>query len=626
MRPVSRRLGLAIATLIVPALIASCKSSEAPPVATTITISPSSATLAAIGRTQQFSAAVLDQHGGTMPNAVVTWASSDSTVVTVSATGLAAAVKNGTAQVTAKSGSATKSAAVTVSQVAAQVTKVSGDSQVGTPGQSLSVPLVVQVNDSAGNPMSGVGVAFSVTAGGGSVNPTSGTTAAGGQTQTTWTLGPSTGSQSASASVGGAAAAAAFTATAYASGTPAHVTAFLGDNQAGLVGYAVNVRPAVLVTDVANAPVTGATVTFAVTGGGGGAGGLVAATSSNGVAQVGSWTLGASPGVNTMTATVSGVAPFTFADTGVAAQYTIQLKYYGAYAPLAAESAAFNAAIAKWQAIIYRHPGPAVLVQDTAGTCHAGDPAVSQNVQDVLILASFDSIDGPGKVLAEASPCFARTLGPGAGLPLMGVMKFDTADVRTLIGNGTLNAVVEHEMGHVLGFGTLWTLSSPFPTVNCLQLPSTPPGTLQDTYFSCSGGTTNAKAQFDSVGGTSYTGAGQGVPSGHVVPVENCANSPYVYPMCGQGTVNSHWRQTVFGNELMVGFLPSNPQLSRVTAASLQDLGYTVNYAGSDPYTHTFTAAVAGGAPVVFLGDDIHHGPLFGVDPSGRIVLIKARQ
>ena len=400
----------------------------------------------------------------------------------------------------------------------------------------------------------------------------------------------------------------------------------------GLAGWAVNVRPAVHVTDNSGHGLAGAAVTFAVTGGGGSGTGLSATTDSNGMAQVGSWTLGAAPGVNTMTATVSatGVAgsQVTFTDSGVAAEYSIQLQYYGNYKPTAPESAAFNYAVTRWQQMVYRHVGPPVPVSDSAGVCGAGEPAVNQTISDLVILASFDSIDGPGKTLAESAPCIIRTSGAGAGLTVVGVMKFDTADVGTLIANGQLNAVVLHEMNHALGFGTLWTLSAPFPRVNCLQLPSKPPGTLQDTYFSCAGGSANAAAEFDSVGGTSYTGAGQPYGSAlHAPPVENCANSPYVYPSCGQGTVNGHWRTTVFGNELMVGFLPAHPALSVVSLGSLQDLGYTVNYAAADAYAGGtgFKAAPIEGGGRVFLGDDIHHGPLYGVDPLGRITLVRRR-
>jgi Bacterial Ig-like domain (group 2) len=729
MLDVRRRHCLAVAAIVIPVVISTCKSSTEPAsVPTTINVSPGSVTLATLGRTQQFSAVVLDQRGDTLHTATVVWSSSDTTLVRVTAGGLGTAVAPGTAQVVATSASASGHATVTVALAAATVTKVSGDAQTGTVGQALAAAVTVQVNDSSGHPIQGATVSFTPMAASGSVSATAPSTDASGQAQTTWTLGTVAGvgrdtltaqvgavaakftasanpgpasqvaktagdfqkteaghavavppqvavkdqygnavagdsvtfavasgggtvtgavqlsSASGTATVGswtvgaaagvntltatakGVAAPATFTDTAYVPGAPASVVAYAGtNNQPGLVGYNVNDRPAVVVKDAGNNLLAGVPVTFAVASGGGSGTRLVDTTNASGVAQVGSWVLGASPGVNTMTATVGALTPATFADTGVAAEYAIQLRYYGNYKPTAAESAAFNYAVTRWEAMVYRHVGPAVTVSDTAGTCGAGEPAINEAVTDLVIFASFDSIDGRGKTLAEAGPCFIRTAGAGTGLTLTGIMKFDTADVGSLISGGQLGAVVLHEMGHVLGFGTLWSLAPPFPTVNCLQLPSNPPGTLQDTYFSCAGGSQNAVAEFDSVGGSSYTGAGEPY-GGNKVPVENCANAPYTYPTCGQGTVNSHWRTTVFGSELMVGFLPSSPKLSVVTVASLQDLGYTVNYAGADAYTNVFTAPPAAGAVRIPLGDDIHHGPLFGVDPSGRITLIRARQ
>jgi hypothetical protein len=54
----------------------------------------------------------------------------------------------------------------------------------------------------------------------------------------------------------------------------------------------------------------------------------------------------------------------------------------------------------------------------------------------------------------------------------------------------------------------------------------------------------------------------------------------------GPGTKNSHWRDTVFSNELMTGFVsnPPNP-LSRLTVASLKDLGYVVDLTKAEPYS-----------------------------------------
>lgn len=388
---------------------------------------------------------------------------------------------------------------------------------------------------------------------------------------------------------------------------PANIAVVVGNNKPGLVGYGVNIRPAVLVTDVNNAPVSGQTVTFAVTSGGGSVTSAVATTSAAGIAQVGKWVLGAAPGLNTLTATVAGSGivgnPVTFSDTGYTAGYPITIKPYGAGLPPAAK-AAFDSAVAKWSRIVYRPLSSASLSVVTAGACDVGTPALSGTTTGMVIFAAVDSIDGAGKILAEAGPCYVRG---SNSLTIVGVMKFDSADIGGLISNGTLNYVVLHEMSHVLGFGSLWGPPSPPVTANCLQLLSTPPGTIQDTYFSCP----KAQAQFDSIGGTSYSG-------GNIVPVENCGISPFVYPTCTTGTVNGHWRQAVFGNELMVGFLPANPQLSVVTVAAQEDLGYTVNYAGADPYVHTFTLR-QGPAPVLDLRDDIRHGPIYVVDAAGAV-------
>jgi hypothetical protein len=37
-------------------------------------------------------------------------------------------------------------------------------------------------------------------------------------------------------------------------------------------------------------------------------------------------------------------------------------------------------------------------------------------------------------------------------------MQFDTADLANMQANGTLGDVITHEMGHVLGIGTIWTM------------------------------------------------------------------------------------------------------------------------------------------------------------------------
>ena len=73
-----------------------------------------------------------------------------------------------------------------------------------------------------------------------------------------------------------------------------------------------------LVTDTNNNPVSGVSVSFAVTAGGGSTTGGSATTDASGIATVGGWTLGTGAGANTLTATATGLAgsPVTFTATG----------------------------------------------------------------------------------------------------------------------------------------------------------------------------------------------------------------------------------------------------------------------------------------------------------------------
>ena len=86
------------------------------PPPTTVTVSPATAQLAALGATVQLSAEVRDQNGNAMAGATVTWASSAASVATVSSTGLVTAVGNGPATITATAGAVSGSAAVTMAQ------------------------------------------------------------------------------------------------------------------------------------------------------------------------------------------------------------------------------------------------------------------------------------------------------------------------------------------------------------------------------------------------------------------------------------------------------------------------------------------------------------------------------
>jgi uncharacterized protein YjdB len=86
------------------------------PVATSITLSVTSLSLASLGATSQLSATVKYQNGATMASATVTWTTSDAAVATVSSVGLVTSVADGTATITATSGSVSATASVSVEE------------------------------------------------------------------------------------------------------------------------------------------------------------------------------------------------------------------------------------------------------------------------------------------------------------------------------------------------------------------------------------------------------------------------------------------------------------------------------------------------------------------------------
>jgi len=373
-----------------------------------------------------------------------------------------------------------------------------------------------------------------------------------------------------------------------------------GDAQTGLVGFALNVAPAVRVRDAANAPVANAQVTFAVASGGGGVAGADATTDGNGIATVGSWTV--QLGTNTLTATVAGPGitgnPVTFTATGVQGTYDIDVRFLTPTSP--SRQAAFTNAAARWATLIFGNV-PNIPVNLPAGSCGPNSPALHETIDDIVIFATVDSIDGPGEILGQAGPCFIRSSGK---LPLLGAMIFDSADVAQLEQDGQFELVILHEMGHVLGYGTIWT------DLNLLQSGG------QDPHFTGP----QAIAAFNRSGGQTYA-------AGAKVPVENCVGFPP--GVCGPGTEDSHWREFVFVNELMTGFLDAGPNpLSVSTTASIGDLGYVVNYAASDPYTVVNPVAAFGARPRprprLELKHDILRVPLVEVDAAGRVVQIHA--
>ncbi len=473
---------------------------------------------------------------------------------------------------------------------------MAGDGQTAVAGTAVDVPPAVAVRDSFANPIPGVPVVFSIEQGGGSLEGAQAVTDDSGVARvSSWTLGATAGPNRVVASVDELPPVA-FRATGLA-GAPVAVAASAGEGQSATAGSPVSVPPAVRVVDAHGNGIAGVEVTFAVTAGGGSLSGSTVDTDAGGVATLGGWTLGPSPGANTLVATVdgSGVAgnPVTFTATGTTGgapgAYDLEIRYNAGSDPTGSQRAAFDAAAARWEELIMADL-PDVAVDRPAGTCTSTSP-ISETVDDLVIFVTLKTIDGPGGIVGSAGPCLIRS---GSDLPLAGSMELDVADLASLESSGLLDDVILHEIGHVLGIGTLWNL------FGVLADPASSGGT--DPHFTGPQG----RASFDSSGGSGYSGA--------KVPVENTG---------GSGTIDGHWRESVLDDELMTGWIdPSSNPLSEISVSSLGDLGYAVNPGAADAFALSFSVVARPGSRpgALRLTGDTPNRPIEVVDRQGRRV------
>ena len=259
----------------------------------------------------------------------------------------------------------------------------------------------------------------------------------------------------------------------------------------------------------------------------------------------------------------------------------------------------------KWESAIVQGVTDIDLSENPigAGQCGRDSPLTNDVIDDVRMFVRIDSIDGPGRILARAGPCFSR-LTTFAGYPdiprsvIAGSMEFDEDDLTRLSAQGILVSTVLHEMGHVLGFGTLWN------RFDLLENPSTQGNPNADTHFT---GPLATRA-FERAGGRSYRG-------GAIVPVENGGT---------QGSADSHWRESVFENELMTPFLSAGIEpFSVITIESMADLGFSVDPTVADSYRISGTGGAGMAADpesVIDLSNDIADYPITFIDQKGRVV------
>ena len=454
----------------------------------------------------------------------------------------------------------------------ASLVRQSPSTQTATVNTNVAEPPSIRAEDAFANPVSGVVVLFSVASGGGTITGEQQTTNQNGvATAGAWKLGTGVGQQIARATALSATQAA-FAATALA-GPVADLVKVAGDNQDAVPGFAVGISPGVRAVDAFSNPVGNVPITFTAGPNSGTVlNGTVATDPANGVAFVGSWILGNGPSPTLIaTSTLLPGKTLTFSAVVVTSSFYIVVRYVGD-PPSVVQQQSVARSVGKWRATIVAASGVSRQTLPVGSCGRSWMPAVDEVVTNLLIFANIGPIDGVGGTLGNANLCRLHD----TGLAAVGTMLFDSADLTNLEGQGLTDAVITHEIGHSLGIGSRWGASG-FLT----------DGGGVDPIFT---GPT-ARAQFLLVGGDSY--------GGRHVPVENTG---------GGGTRDVHWRESVFRNELMTGFvnLGSNP-LSRVSIGSLQDLGYGVTFTGADFFalTSALFAPQASAASVINLGNDL---------------------
>lgn len=441
----------------------------------------------------------------------------------------------------------------------------------GIAGAVLVTPPTFTVEDQNGNALGGVTVTLAVTAGGGTLTDAPTQSQSGPTPVGTWRLGNIVALNSITVTVGDLAPL--VINVNGKAGAPANIVFVSGENQSAPAGSALAVSPVAQVRDQFGNAVSGVPVSFAVLDGEGSLGSDIAVTTdTGGNATSPQWTLGKSVVPQSVRAASGSITASVVAF--VASDYDIDLRLFGPAMPPAA-TAMFQAAAARIKGAVIGDVPDIVPQQaiNLESSCQVtGLPtAFIDPVDDVIIYASVGPIDGVNQILAFSFPCFVRAPFPSRQT-VIGIMKFDSEDLDNMIARGNLTDVIQHEMLHVVGIGTLWT------SFNLLS----GGGTQFSRYTGAFG-----------VGGCMTMGGSPVCPSS--VPVENTG---------GAGTADSHWRESIFFNELMTGFVntrltvpagPLNP-LSVMSIQSLADVGYTVNPKAADPFTIPGIAATRGAA------------------------------
>ncbi|MBL8958701.1 MAG: hypothetical protein JNJ98_02525 [Gemmatimonadetes bacterium] len=450
-------------------------------------------------------------------------------------------------------------------------------------GLALTPAPTFQVLGTNGQPLVGVAVTVSVAEGGGTLIAAPTRTTAGGTSVGQWILGTRAGRNAVQVKVEGLAPLL-IVATGVA-GPPTQILTVSGNGKRALAGTSM-AEPLVLqVADQFGNPVPGERVNLTLDAAGATLLPAQVTSDAEGATSPAVWRLGLKKrNITGRAVLASNPAVSTPLRAEFQSDYHIEVRFSGT--PSDAIRQAFETAADRIAGVIVGDVAEQFLSNFDPSRCGGPAGPITETIDDVVIYAEVSEIDGPGKVLGRAGPCVTRSTSRHTAV---GLMQFDVADAQNLVASGRFEAVVMHEMLHVIGVGSLWRAK------NLVE-----GDVAVDPRFIGTRGTEGCVAS----GFTTACGVGS-------VPVENSG---------GSGTAGAHWRESVFDAELMTGFAEATPNmpLSAMTIGSLGDFGYQVHPGAADPFAAvTALARVAPADGPARAAMDIVLAPRLEVTPAG---------
>ncbi|MES3034401.1 MAG: leishmanolysin-related zinc metalloendopeptidase [Gemmatimonadota bacterium] len=308
--------------------------------------------------------------------------------------------------------------------------------------------------------------------------------------------------------------------------------------------------------------------------------------SGPGVIEGGRGVRATAPGAIVVRAAARGVAGIDTVDVMPPSSFTLTIRPgFTAGVPATIPPrlrTAIDRAVKRWRQVISTDL-PAAPLQLGASAC--ANPDLNESVSGVLVHVRVPAL-GFGGTLARATACVLRP----DGRTMLGIMEFNS-DILDRLSDDELFYTAAHELGHVLGIGTVWYRADGQPALVTLS---------GINYFFVGA---QARAEFDLLENrTTY--------SGMTVPIS---------------ADRGHWDSRVMMMELMEPFSRATTRFSRVTVGAIADMGYVTNARSWDRYALPLPGFSSSPAPrVVDLREDVM-APYGVALPDGRVVRIPPR-